>query len=84
MEGHARKVTEATIIADEKLKEIERTGFPELGRVEGQIEDEQHEGFTYTLTVSKTPIEQVRQVDVEVLWEKGKRSVSLMTLIAKE
>lgn len=84
VEGHARKVTEATIIADDKLKEVERTGFPEIGRTEGQVEDEQHEGFTYTLTVSPTPIIQVRQVDVEVFWENGKRSVNLMTLIARE
>jgi general secretion pathway protein I len=84
IEGHARKVTEATLIADDKLKEIERAGFPEIGRVEAPIDDEQHEGFTYTATVTETPIAQVRQVDVEVLWDNGKRSVSLMALIVKE
>jgi general secretion pathway protein I len=84
IEGHARKVTEATLIADDKLKEIERTGFPETGKTEGSIDDEQHEDFTYTVTVTETQIQQVRQVDVEVFWDKGKRSVNLMTLIVKE
>ena len=84
IEGHARKVTEATLIADDKLKEIERAGFPETGKVTGSFDDEQREGFTYTLTVTETPIAQVRQVDIEVFWEKGKRSVNLMTMIVKE
>ena len=84
IEGHSRRVTEATLIADDKLKEIERAGFPEIGKVEAPVEDEQHQGFTYTVTVTETPIAQVRRVDVEVLWDNGKRSVSLMALMVKE
>ena len=83
MEDHARKVTEATIIADDKLKEIERTGFPELGKTEGLIDDEQPQGFSYRLVVTETPIEQVREINVEVLWDKGKRSVTLVSYIAR-
>ena len=83
MEDHARKVTEATIIADDKLKEIERTGFPELGKTEGLIDDEQPQGFSYRLVVTETPIEQVREINVEVLWDQGKRSVTLVSYIAR-
>jgi general secretion pathway protein I len=84
IEEHARKVTEATLIADDKLKEMERAGFPETGRTEGAIDDEQHEGFTYRVSVTETGIAQVRQIDIDVLWDKGKRSVSLMAMVVKE
>ncbi len=83
MEEHARKVTEATLIADDKLKEIERTGFPEVGTTEGLIDEEQPQGFSYTLVVSETPIAQVREIDIDVLWDKGKRSVSLISYMAR-
>ena len=83
MEDHARKVTEATILADDKIKEIERTGFPELGNAEGLIDDEEPQGFSYRLVVTETPIEQVREINVEVLWDKGKRSVTLVSYVAK-
>lgn len=83
MEDHARKVTEATLLADDKLKEVERTGFPEVGRTEGGFEDDQSPGFSYTMTVTETPIEQVREIDVEILWDHGKRSITLVSYVAK-
>jgi general secretion pathway protein I len=83
IEDHARKTTEATLIADDKMKEIERTGFPEVGETEGLIDDTQPQGFSYRLVVTETPIEQVRQMDIEVLWDKGRRSVTLIGYIAK-
>lgn len=83
MEDYARKITEATLIADDKLKEIERTGYPDVGRTEGLINEEEPTGFTYHVVVSETPIEAVRQVELEILWENKKRSVTLITFIAK-
>jgi general secretion pathway protein I len=83
MEDHARKVTEATLIADDKLKEVERNGFPEVGKTEGLVDEERPEGFHYRLVVSETEIEQVRRIDIEVLWDKGKRSISLFSLMVK-
>ncbi len=84
VEDHARKVTEATLIADDKLKEIERTGFPEVGSSEGLVDDQQPQGFSYRLIVSETPIEQVREIDVEVRWDKGRRSITLMSYMARQ
>jgi len=34
--------------------------------------------------VTETSIDQVRQIDIEVFWEKKKRSVMLTTFIAKQ
>ena len=84
LEDHARKVTDATLAADDKLKEVERTGFPDLGKTEGLIDEQDPDGFSYVMVVTETPIDQVRQVDVEVFWEKKKRSVTLTTYIAKQ
>jgi hypothetical protein len=84
LEDHARKMTDATIAADEKLKEVERTGFPDLGKTEGLVDENDPEGFSYVMVVSETPIDGVRQIDVEVFWQNKKRSVSLTTYIAKQ
>jgi hypothetical protein len=83
LEDHARKITEATLAADEKLKEVERTGFPDVGKTEGLIDENDPDGFSYAMVVSETPIDGVRQVSVEVFWQNKKRSVSLDTYIAK-
>ncbi len=83
LEEHARKITDATLAADDKLKEVERTGFPDMGKAEGLIDEKDPDGFSYVMVVTETPIDQVRQIDIEVFWEKKKRSVTLTTYIAK-
>jgi len=83
MEDRARKVTEATIIADDKLKEIERLGYPEPGRTEGLVNEEDPSGFSFALVVTDTPIKGVRQLDVEVFWDKKRSSVELISFMAK-
>ncbi len=84
LEDHARKVTDATLAADDKLKEVERTGFPDVGKTEGLIDEQDPDGFYYVMVVTETPIDQVRQIDIEVFWQKKKRSVTLTTYIAKQ
>jgi general secretion pathway protein I len=84
MEDHARRMTGATLIAEDKLKEIERTGYPELSRVEGVVDESDPAGFFYRTVVTDTPIEDVRQVDVEVFWDKKRRSVNLVGYFAKK
>lgn len=84
MEDQARKMTSATLIAEAKLKEMERTGFPLLAREEGIVDESDPMGFSYLTVVTETPLEGVRQVEVEVSWEKKKRSVSLIGYYAKK
>jgi hypothetical protein len=84
LEDHARKVTDATLAADDKLKEVERTGFPDVGKTDGLIDEHDPDGFSYVMVVTETSIDQVRQIDIEVFWEKKKRSVTLTTFIAKQ
>lgn len=84
MEDYARRMTSATLIADSKLKEIERTGYPELSRAEGLVDENDPAGFSYRTIVTETPIEDVRQVEVDVFWDKERRSVSLTGYFAKK
>jgi general secretion pathway protein I len=84
MEDQARRMTSATLIADGKLKEIERTGFPELSRVEGLVDENDPTGFFYRTVVTETPIGDVRQVEVEIFWDKKRRSVSLVGYFARK
>jgi len=84
LEDHARKVTDATLAADDKLKEVERTGFPDVGKTDGLIDEQDPDGFSYVMVVTETSIDQVRQIDIEVFWEHKKRSVTLTTFIAKQ
>jgi general secretion pathway protein I len=84
MEDQARKITEATIIAESKLNDAERGGFPEIGKTEGLVNEEEPSGFSYRQVVSETPFPEARQVEVEVFWEKKQHSVMLTTYIAKQ
>jgi general secretion pathway protein I len=84
IEDHARRMTSATLIAEGKLKEIERTGYPEVSQVEGLVDENDPTGFSYRTVVTETPIEDVRQVDVEVFWDKKRRSVGLVGYFAKK
>ncbi len=83
MEDQARKITEATIAADNKLKDVELAGYPDVGKTEGLLNEQDPSGFSYQLVVSDTQIQGVRRLDVEVFWEKKQRSVTLTTFIAK-
>lgn len=84
MEDYARKVTEATLIADDRLKEVERAGFPELGEAEGMVDENDPSGFTFRQVVSETPIEDVRLIELEVFWENRKHSVDLSAYMVKK
>lgn len=77
MEHYSRKITEATVIADERMKEIERSGPPEPGIREWSVSESDPEGYFLRETVTETAINDVRYVELEVLWENRKRSVSL-------
>lgn len=77
MEEHSRKVTDATLLADGWINAIERTGLPEIGVTEGPVNENDPKGFHFKQVVTETPIEQVRHISVEILWNENRDSVSL-------
>ena len=68
----SRDMTIATILARQKMGEIEATGFPELGEEDGDFE-EQFPGFTWKSAVSQTPFDEARRVDLSIVWKDGTR-----------
>ncbi|MBA2487409.1 MAG: prepilin-type N-terminal cleavage/methylation domain-containing protein [Nitrospira sp.] len=80
---HARTVTTATFLAQEKLFEIEIMPFPPIGEQTGdfqnpppgsqiQVEDKDRASrFRWARMVSATPLEVVREVRVRVSWARG-------------
>ena len=46
LEDYARKITDATLAADDKLKEVELAGFPAVGKTEGLINEQDPAGFS--------------------------------------
>jgi hypothetical protein len=82
MAGYALHVTEATLLASQRLGEIQEEGFPEPGEDEGNF-GEESSGYAWKSVVSTTPYEFVREVKVSVLWGKqaGGSSVDLVSYV---
>ncbi len=83
MEEHARRLTEATMIAEARLKEVEREPWPETGQVDGLVDPDDRNGYRYRKTVRESPIEDIRIVEMEVFWDERRSSVSLATYLGK-
>ncbi|MBI5756618.1 MAG: type II secretion system protein [Nitrospirae bacterium] len=83
--GYAKNVTTATLLASEKMNEIEQEGFPETGEGSSNFGDD-FPGYTWKTTVSDTAYEDVREVRVQVLWGEGsaQRSVELVNYVKKK
>jgi general secretion pathway protein I len=85
LEENARRVTEATMIADDKLKEIERgVVLPDPGVTEGLIDEKDPAGYTFRQSVSESMIKNVYLIEVEVFWNKKRSSVALSSYILKK
>lgn len=83
LEDNARKVTDATVVADNLLKEIEREGYPEIGFKEALVDEDDPTGFVYRQTVAESAVENVRAIRLDVLWNNMKNSVTLTMHLAK-
>jgi len=82
---HARQLTLATLLAQEKLHEAQALGFPPLGEQQGdfthaplglrQREDDHDRapGFRWTQTILSTPLQRVREIHIRVFWPSGTR-----------
>lgn len=77
MEEHARKLTEAVMLADDRMKEIERNELPEPGEIEGLINEDEPQGFAFREIVSDTIIDDVKLVEVIILWNNSNDYVTL-------
>jgi len=84
MEEYARKLTDATMIADDRMKDIERKELPEPGQIEGLINENDPSGYFFKQNISETIIDDVRLVEIEIFWDKKRYSVSLSAYMLKK
>jgi len=78
-------MTRATLLAQKKISEVEMGVFPSLGAVAGDF-PEPDDRFNWTQTVTTTPFDFARQVDIVVSWREGERqeSILLTTFVVDE
>ena len=79
---YARHMTIATLLATEKMGEMEQGGIDTTGEDSGNFGEDYPE-FMWRTAISDTPYEQVREVRIEVSWGEGKghRNVELVNYI---
>ncbi|HEY5594228.1 MAG TPA: prepilin-type N-terminal cleavage/methylation domain-containing protein [Nitrospiria bacterium] len=81
----ARYLTRATLLAQQKISEVEMADFPALGVLGGTF-PEPDEIFDWTQTVLSTPFDYAREVRMDVGWKEGehRNSVVLVTFVMDE
>jgi len=85
----ARQMTEATLLAQEKLLESELAGVYPIGETTGEFHTaplgapltaqafERAVGYRWKRIVSPTPFEIIREVRIKVSWQRGIREEAL-------
>lgn len=81
---YARRATVATLLASEKMGEIEHGDISASGGDSGGFEE--YPGFSWKSTISETAYEHMKEVKVEVMWGDGigRRSVDLVNYVREK
>lgn len=67
--GHLQRVTQATLLAQYKMSEVESSSEQELQQDDDQgVFSEPFDQYRWQTTFSETPLASVRMVTVDVLW----------------
>ncbi len=82
---YAKRATVATLLASEKMSDIEHGDFPETGEESSNFDDDYSE-YRWKTSVSDTAYENIREVKVDVQWGDGSsvRSVGLVSFVRKK
>ena len=82
---YAKRTTVATLLASERMSEIEQEDFPDTGEDGSNFGDDYPE-YRWETTVSDTAYENIKEVKVEVLWgeEGSERSIGLVNYVRKK
>jgi len=81
----ARILTRATLLAQQKISEVEMGGFPALGISSGTF-PAPDETFDWTETVSTTLFDFAHEVRLDISWKEGehRNSMALITFVMDE
>ena len=79
------QISIATLLAREKMAELESMGFPELGKTSG-TEDQPFPQYRWEVIVSSTDIPALRKALVRILWIEGtnQRTLELVAYFAQK
>src|SRR3989337_3994383 len=82
---YAKRATVATLLASERMSDIEHGDFPDTGEDSSNFGDDYPE-YRWKTSVSDTTYENIREVKVEVLWDEGRseRSIGLVNYVRKK
>ncbi len=80
------QISIATLLAREKMAELESMGFPELGKTSGTNEDPTFPRYRWEAVVSSTDIPALRKALVRILWTEGtsQRTLELVAYFAQK
>ncbi|MCG3113091.1 MAG: prepilin-type N-terminal cleavage/methylation domain-containing protein [Candidatus Manganitrophus sp. SB1] len=76
LSAYSGHLTEATLLARQRISEVSFAGFPDLGAREGDF-GEEYPNYKWKEEVKQTPYEVVRELNLEVLWKEGGREESV-------
>jgi general secretion pathway protein I len=81
----SNQISLATLLAQEKLAEVESAGFPEPGKISG-TGDETFPPLRWERIVSATEFLPLRKVLVRILWREGEkdRTLEMVTYLAQK
>ncbi|MFQ5544256.1 MAG: type II secretion system protein [Nitrospiria bacterium] len=68
----ARQITEATILARQRITAVSVAGFPDLGKSDGDF-GEDFPRYRWAQEIKQTFFEEVRELILSVRWKEGKR-----------
>lgn len=82
---YAKRATIATLLASERMSDIEQEDFPDTGEDSSNFGDDYPE-YRWKTSVSDTLYENIREVKVEILWREGtsERSIGLVNYVRKK
>lgn len=70
--AYSHHMTEATLLARQRITEVSVAGFPEMGATEGDF-GEAAPRYRWKQEVRQTPFEVVRELVLAVVWTEGGR-----------
>lgn len=70
--AYSHHMTEATLLARQRITEVSVAGFPDMGESEGDF-GEAAPRYRWKQQVKQTPFEVVRELVLAVVWNEGSR-----------
>src|SRR5581483_7317523 len=70
--AYSHHMTEATLLARQRITEITAAGFPEMGESEGDF-GEAAPLYKWKQQMKQTPFDVVRELALAVVWKEGSR-----------